>query len=438
LSLVPSVLDLSSRVFDMEKMESDLKKMKEQLEKINRNSVTFKGKKDDNNNKMKITIQSGIIDDIPGAFSKKEMFDVIQDLYTFSKNAIQLTQNVLGTKQATTPTVQESPDFKEIIKTQLKEVLAEVLPTILPDLLNTVVATLPKEKKAKEETMLAEKHTLTVEKKTTDSKDAEPITIDDEKEMKGSLKINPVKNFRVSGSTATFKFSTKDQLNKAETVFKSQDKYKVSTKSEPGKKLDPKLSIRNIPSDITNKDTLLEKLLEKNEVLKSSSEKDDAVKVVFFDDKEKSAVIRVTAAVRESIRQNRDYVHIDLREHHVTDRIHVIQCYHCQEFGHMANSLYCKAKDKDPTCFFCAGNHKSKDCRNKSENNVNKIKCSNCAKSSKHSEKNSAKTHKASDNLCPSYVRERTGIMNRTAGCESSKNWYLQKTKETKLRLGRV
>ena len=111
----------------MEKMESDLKKMKEQLEKINRNSVTFKGKKDDNNNKMKITIQSGIIDDIPGAFSKKEMFDVIQDLYTFSKNALQLTQNVLGTKQATTPTVQESPDFKEIIKTQLKEVLAEVL-----------------------------------------------------------------------------------------------------------------------------------------------------------------------------------------------------------------------------------------------------------------------------------------------------------------------
>ena len=367
-----------------------------------------------------------------------EMFVVIQDLYTFSKNALQLTQTVLGTKQATTPTVQESPDFKEIIKTQLKEVLAEVLPTILPDLLNTVVATLPKEKKAKEETMLAEKHTLTVEKKTTDSEDAEPITIDDEKEMKGSLKINPVKNFRVSGSTATFKFTTKDQLNKAETVFKSQDKYKVSTKSEPGKKLDPKLSIRNIPSDITNKDTLLEKLLEKNEILKSSSEKDDAVKVVFFDDKEKSAVIRVTAAVRESIRQNRDYVHIDLREHHVTDRIHVIQCYHCQEFGHMANSLYCKAKDKDPTCFFCAGNHKSKDCRNKSENNVNKIKCSNCAKSSKHSEKNSAKTHKASDNLCPSYVRERTGIMNRTAGCESSKNWYLQKTKETKLRLGRV
>ena len=375
-----------------------MKKMEEQLEKINRNTLLFKGKKDDNDNKIKVTIQSAVFEDLTSANKKMEMFVLIQDLYTFSKKALQLTQTVLGTKQATTPTVQESPDFKEIIKTQLKEVLAEVLPTILPDLLNTVVATLPKEKKAKEETMLAEKHTLTVEKKTTDSKDAEPITIDDEKEMKGSLKINPVKNFRVSGSTATFKFTTKDQLNKAETVFKSQDKYKVSTKSEPGKKLDPKLSIRNIPSDITNKDTLLEKLLEKNEVLKSSSEKDDAVK----------------------------------------DRIHVIQCYHCQEFGHMANSLYCKAKDKDPTCFFCAGNHKSKDCRNKSDNNVNKIKCSNCAKSSKHSEKNSAKTHKASDNLCPSYVRERTGIMNRTAGCESSKNWYLQKTKETKLRLGRV
>ena len=438
MSLVPSVLDLFSRVFDMEKMKSDVKKMEEQLENINRNTLSFKGKKDDNNNKIKVTIQSAVVDDLTSATSKKEMFAAVQDLYTFSKNALQLTQTVLGTKQATTPTVQESADFKEIIKTQLKEVLAEVLPTILPDLLNTVVATLPKEKKTQEETKLAEKHTLTVEKKTIDTEEAEPITIDDEKEMKGSLKVNPVKNFRVSGSTATFKFTTKDQLNKAETVFKSQDKYKVSTKSEPGKKLDPKLSIRNIPSDITNKETLLEKLLEKNEILKCSSGKDDAVKVVFFDENEKSAVIRVTAAIHESIRQNRDYVHIDLREHHVTDRIHVIQCYHCQEFGHMANSMYCKAKDKDPTCFFCAGNHKSKDCRNKSDNNVNKIKCSNCAKSSKHSEKNSAKTHKASDNLCPSYVRERTGIMNRTAGCENAKNWYVQKTKETKLRLGRV
>ena len=422
----------------MEEMELDLKKMEEQLKTINRSAMKFKGKKDENENKIKITIQSGIFADLDSSVKRPDMFQTIQDLYTFSKNALQLTQTILGTKQATTPNEQESPDFKEIIKTQLKEVLAEVLPTILPDLLNTVVATLPKENKTQEETKLAEKHTLTVEKKTTDSEEPEPITIADEKEMKGSLKVNPVKNFRVSGSTVTFKFRTKDQLNKAETVFKSQDKYKVSTKSEPGKKLDPKLSIRNIPSDITNKETLLEKLLEKNEILKCSSGKDDAVKVVFFDENEKSAVIRVTAAVRESIRQNRDYVHIDLREHHVTDRIHVIQCYHCQEFGHMANSMYCKAKDKDPTCFFCAGNHKSKDCRNKSDNNVNKIKCSNCAKSSKHSEKNSAKTHKASDNLCPSYVRERTGIMNRTAGCENAKNWYVQKTKETKLRLGRV
>ena len=397
----------------MEEMELDLKKMEEQLKTINRSAMKFKGKKDDNENKIKITIQSGIFTDLESSVKRPDMFQIIQDLYTFSKNALQLTQTILGTKQATTPTEQESPDFKEIVKTQLKEVLAEVLLTILPDLLNTVVATLPKEKKTQEETKLAEKHTLTVEKKTTDTEEPEPITIADEKEMKGSLKVNPVKNFRVSGSTATFKFSTKDQLNKAETVFKSQDKYKVSTKSEPGKKLDPKLSIRNIPSDITNKETLLEKLLEKNEILKCSSGKDDAVKVVFFDENEKSAVIRVTAAIRESIRQNRDYIHIDLREH-------------------------CKAIDKDPTCFFCAGNHKSKDCRNKSDNNVNKIKCSNCAKSSKHSEKNSAKTHKASDNLCPSYVRERTGIMNRTAGCENAKNWYVQKTKETKLRLGRV
>ena len=109
-----------------------MKKMEEQLEKINRNTLLFKGKKDDNDNKIKVTIQSAVVDDLTSATNKKEMFAAVQDLYTFSKNALQLTQTVLGTKQATTPTVQESADFKEIIKTQLKEVLAEVLPTILP------------------------------------------------------------------------------------------------------------------------------------------------------------------------------------------------------------------------------------------------------------------------------------------------------------------
>ena len=104
----------------------------------------------------------------------------------------------------------------------------------------------------------------------------------------------------------------------------------------------------------------------------------------------------------------------------------------------MAKSRFCKDKDKDPTCFYCAGNHSSKDCNTKKANKTKKIKCYNCSKSRNHSERNAATTHKASDTLCPFYVRERERVMSRTIGCEQAKNSYLQKVKELKVKIGRV
>ena len=221
-----------------------------------------------------------------------------------------------------------------------------------------------------------------------------------------------MKKASVSGGTAILNFASKAHLDEAKEALSL--KYKVSSKSEDRKKLDPKLTIRDIPTDIMSKENLEEKLLEKNENMKS-------IKVVFFDDKQRYAVIQVSAESRESIRRNGDCVNC-----------------HCQEFGHMANSRYCKDKDKDPTNFYCGGSHTSRDCMNKEDNKIKKMKCSNCCKSRNHSEKNSAAIHKASDNLCPSFVRERAAIMSRTAGCEQAKNSYIQRIKEAKARLGRV
>jgi hypothetical protein len=104
----------------------------------------------------------------------------------------------------------------------------------------------------------------------------------------------------------------------------------------------------------------------------------------------------------------------------------------------MANSMFCKGKDKDPVCFYCAGNHSSKDCNNKKSRKTAKIKCNNCSNSRSYSEKNAATTHKASDTLCPFYIRERERVMSRTIGCEPAKNLYLQRVKDLKSRLGRA
>ena len=119
----------------------------------------------------------------------------------------------------------------------------------------------------------------------------------------------------------------------------------------------------------------------------------------------KYAVIQVSPEIRESIRNNGDRIHLSLERHVVKDRIHVIQCYHCQEYGHMSGSNYYKQNGSDATCFFCADKHSSKDCH--VTTNKAKHRCSNCLKIRKSLHRTGAGTYKANDNLYPFYVKEK-------------------------------
>ena len=136
-----------------------------------------------------------------------------------------------------------------------------------------------------------------------------------------------------------------------------QEKYKVTSKTREIKKLDPKVTIADIDSDVTSKEVLVDKLLEKNDFLKALHSGGGVFKVVFFDEKDRFAVLQVSPEIREAIKQRGDKLCLDLQQHLVRDRIHVIQCYHCQEYGHMSGSPFCKQKDSSPTCFYCAGPH---------------------------------------------------------------------------------
>ena len=66
----------------------------------------------------------------------------------------------------------------------------------------------------------------------------------------------------------------------------------------------------------------------------------------------------------------------------------VQQCYHCQSFGHRANSEYCPNKNSNPTCFYCGCAHKSSECFDKDDKS--KHKCVNCNKSSNQTIKEGA------------------------------------------------
>lgn len=397
--------------------------MKEELEILNQKSL-----------KGKSTLESAkVLSDIDNTNKKDDMFFVIKELYSFSKKALNLA------KLSETASGHDTSNLEDVIKKQLADVL--------PGLLKTALSNVPAfqnqaELGVREDKTPAVRHTLTVKKKPgTDEDHSPPITEKDwcdvvRTDLKGSLRTVPVKRATLSDGAATLDFTSKVHLDEAQKTLAG--KYTVSSKSEERKKLDPKLTISNIDPDVSSEQQLLKELLEKNQDIKTLNVDNNKLKVIFYNKRERFAVIQVSPDIRESIRQNNDCVHLDLGVHYVKDRIHVIQCYHCQEFGHMAGSKYCKTKDKDPVCFYCAGSHSSKECNNKKDKKVKKIRCYNCVNSKNRSERVAASTHKASDTLCPFYVRAHERVMSRTAGCDQAKNVYLQKVQELRTRLGRV
>ena len=395
------------------------KKLNEELDVINK---SLKGKK---------SIESvSVLSDVPTNNSKDDLFSVVKELYKFAKKALShISSDTIGSG------VCDNRGLEDLIKKQLTEVLPGLLQSALQDLTPQQATSDTTTREDKPVTM----HTLVIEKKTESEDDK--ITEDEwitvvKKDVKTKLKNVPVIKAASSNGAAKLHFKSKEHLDRAQEALEQE--YKVTSKSEEKKKLNPKLTIADIDPDVTSEEMLLDGLLNKNDDIRNLKDAGELLKVVFFDKKQRFAVIQVSLKIREVIRCNRDRVCIDLQYYDVRDRIHVIQCYHCQEYGHMSGSPFCKQKGQDPTCFYCAGKHASKDCRSKKDRKNSSIKCSNCTKSKNRNERSTCGTHKASDTLCPFYVRERERVMSRTAGCEETKNAYLRKVKELRQRHGRV
>ena len=409
----------------MADVTAGVKKLTDELDVINN---SLKGRK---------TIECAkVLADIPTNNSKEDMFGVIKELYNFSKKVL----TNIGT--ASDNSIAPAEDIKSLIKQQL----TDVLPGLLKEALENHSASATKMPQIEmKDTRPSTSHTLLVENMVSEENE-EPNKMTEQEwttivkqDVQNSLKSVPVMkaNPLVVDGAAKLHFKSKEHMDQAQEALKS--KYKLTPKTEERKRLDPKLTISDISTDITSKEDLEEKLLEKNGFIKELKDDDEMFKIVFFDKRDKFAVLQVSAKIREAIRQNRDRVFVDLEQHQVRDRVHVVQCFHCQGYGHMSGSPYCGQKDSDPTCFYCAGSHASKDCNRKKEKKTGSIKCINCEKSKNHAIKSKCNTHKASDNLCPFYVKEKIRIMSRTDGySEESKNNYLQRVKEQQARRKRV
>ena len=405
------------------------KKMEEELEAINNSLDNSKA----GVSTVSITsmIESGQTK-LPNGNTAPFLFKIVKDLYKLTHRAISQIRSDEDSDKVS-PTI-------DLVKAEL----AKLLPGLIKEGLAGAHQPQPGNVTGKEiSSTPSVRHTLDLEKipeveGDTDLKITEDLwTTVVKKDVTMSLKSVPViRSSTSSGGTARLQFKSKEDLAQAEKAL--QTKYKVTSKSEETKKLDPKITIFDLDSDLLEKDKLEEEVLNKNEGIRKLKDQGDLFKVVFHDKKDNSAVLQVSPAIREVIRKNGDKVCLGLMIHRVRDRFHVVQCYHCQGYGHTSGSVYCKRREDDPACFFCAGNHASKDCMKKKEKKYGDIKCVNCVKSSNRDEKGKASTHKALDTLCPFFIREKQRVMSRTLASEEAKNMYQVKIRELLKRHGRA
>lgn len=395
------------------------KKLIDELEELNN---SLKGKK---------TIEcASVLTDIPPTNSKDDLFKCVKQLYTFSKKVLEQAQASTVDSNSTS-----TKDIENLITKQLTDVLPGLLETALQKHTGKVETVIEKPPSFS--------HTMEIESITKEGEDKQVMNDNHwakivRKDVRGACKSVPVNKAAYDPSTCAAKvhFTSKADMDKAHDALKS--KYKLTTKSLEMKKFDPKLTISGLDPEITTKEALEEELLNKNRFIKDLKDCGESLKIDHFDTDERIAVLQVSPKMREAIRQNDDKVCIDLERYHVRDRIRVLQCYHCQEYGHKSGSRYCKQDSSKSTCFFCAGAHTSKGCEYRKAKKYDEIKCSNCAKSKNRHERDMCKSHKASDSLCPFYVREKERTMSRTAGCEIAKNLYLKRVKELQRKHGRV
>ena len=399
------------------------------------------------------------VTDIATNNSKETLFKVAKELYVLSKKILSsLHEEPIGTAQhPETAAHLTAEDVNKLMETKLTNFLPGLLNEALPGLLDDALqrhstngGNPPEAVKAPEPTIEkpVKSHSILLGELQVEGNEEQKEEMTHGKwttvvkgDVAKSLETVPVVRAQYKDGSARLDFKTEEDMKKAENALK--DRYSITSRTKEQKKLDPKLTISDLDAEISTKDILEEKLLQKNDFLKHQKDANGEKLTVLFVGKDHrgnlEGVIQVSVGMREAIRRNDDRLCVGLQRHSVRDRIHVIQCFHCQGYGHKTGSPYCKLKDmKDGSCFFCAGTHSTRDCRRKKNKETDKVKCVNCSNSKSRHEREKSCTHRANDTLCPFYVREKERIMARTHGCEALKNVYRRRTEEHQRKLGRL
>ena len=318
------------------------------------------------------------------AFTRDTLIKTVFSLMEISKKLI----------ESTCPSTE---DVAEACALKTRSILEELLPKCYNSGTETKIIT----QRSPDERVLLVENGDTEDGNFTNEKWSEVAKRNISKKLKN---VPVVKNVVSKSGKGCLILPSEDALNKAKNALKND--FTVKTQERKINKIMPRLKIHNLDlPDCESKEQLLDMILTKNLAIQNgiSGETSESISVTYFDKTKKYAVLKVIPKLREAIMKT-SKIFIGLESFYVSDYYHVVQCFHCQEFGHISGSENCKRKDKTAVCLYCAGNHKSSECRKKKSKDHHS--CSNSKNSTSFNISSKAKSHTASNKDWPIFQKE--------------------------------
>lgn len=228
---------------------------------------------------------------------------------------------------------------------------------------------------------------------------------ENKEELTTALKKVTVKGSRITkGGSIVLDFPNPESLDGARAALEKGTCADRFTTRLP-KRMEPKITLCNLPQEIED-DMIIDLVLEKNKFLCDKVNDGGKFELLFAKPgarDTKNFIFKCSPAVRKEIIDRGGYLYVDLERYKVYDRYHIIQCYHCQAFGHIAKNCEEAKKGNLQTCGKCSGHHKTLECVSTFE------KCVNCSRLGKEST-----NHACRSESCVVFVAERKRVINNT------------------------
>ena len=203
-----------------------------------------------------------------------------------------------------------------------------------------------------------------------------------------------------------------DQMSRDVGLQKLEDSFNVQANNRTHRSLMPKITISDIISDDYSSeetDKLKRAICEKNPTLNDLIEKGKTFDILFIKEDFRRngyniAAVKIDPEIYKAIQSLNNQIFVDFSRCRIADRLHVVQCYQCQKFGHMKNQ--CTHRNPNvQVCRYCSGNHDSKSCEHKGH--PSNYRCANCGNN-----------HSTTSSRCKILQNQVQYIASRTKGME--------------------